>query len=256
MRNQPLTGFVLHQKPYRENRSITYFFSKEYGLVNGIGKKNLPLFLPLSVFATGKTELKNFSQSQLVQNSQLMPLNGQAMFAGLYLNEILVKILSVEEPCEPLWQAYQQSLLNLATLKLATPDTQHDVMLKILLRQFEHALFSDLGYAIDFTQDSFGELINANQYYRHQLQTGFVPIIVAENTGKGQGVDIFLGKDLLLWQGWVNVNQHSQILANFSPDDNILLNQMGKLYRTLIDNLLNYQPLQSRELWRELAKYQ
>lgn len=248
MRNEPLTGFVLHQKPYRENRSLTYFFSQEFGLVNGIGKKNLPLFVPISVFATGKSDLKSFSQSQLLQNAQpLRNLQGQAQFAGLYLNELLVKLLSPEELCKPLWQAYQQSLNRLANLnhQFFKPNDY----LKLLLRQFEQQLFEELGYAIDFSHDSQGEPIVATLYYRYQLQAGFVPVVIAENTGKGQDLTVFLGQDLQVWQNSLQEND-----ADFS--DLALLNQMGKLYRQVVDNLLNHQPLQSRELWRELAKYQ
>lgn len=251
MRNQLLTGFILHQKPYRENRSITYFFSQEFGLVNGIGKKNLPLFLPLTLFATGKSELKNFSQSQIIADNSLKTLNGQALFAGLYLNELLVKLLPVEEPCENLWQAYQQTLLNLTTLD---SQFQPAEQLKFNLRYFEQKLFEELGYAIDFTHDSQSEVITVNQHYRYQLQDGFVPIIVTENTGKNQSLDVFLGKDLQEWQHWLeNFTKNS---PNFTQENIALLNQMGKLYRQIVDSLINYQVLQSRELWRELAKYQ
>lgn len=248
MRNEPLIGFVLHQKPYRENRSLTYFFSQEFGLINGVGKKNLPLFVPISVFATGKSDLKNFSQSQLLQNIQpLQNLHGQAQFVGLYLNELLVKLLSPEEPCIPLWQAYQQSLKRLASLNSQTFETND--YLKLLLRQFEQQLFEELGYAIDFSRDSHGKPIMPTSHYRYQLQEGFVPMVIAGNTGKGQDLTVFLGQDLQAWQASLQKNN-----ADFS--DLALLNQMGKLYRQIVDNLLNHQPLQSRELWRELAKYQ
>ncbi|WP_353891951.1 recombination protein O N-terminal domain-containing protein [Faucicola atlantae] len=39
MRQQPLTGYVLHQKPYQENRGLLTLFSAEFGIVHGIGKK-------------------------------------------------------------------------------------------------------------------------------------------------------------------------------------------------------------------------
>lgn len=245
MRNEPLTGFVLHQKPYRENRSLTYFFSQEFGLVNGIGKKNLPLFVMLAVFAAGKSELKSFSQSQLIHNA--LPLQGHAQFAGLYLNELLVKLLPPEEPCESIWHAYQHSLLNLTNLNKQAPSSND--YLKLILRQFEHQLFEELGYALDFSHDSQGEPIIPTLHYRYQLQDGFVPVVMAENTGKGQDLTVFSGQDLQDWQH--NLRQNTVSLSNLP-----LLNQISKLYRQVVDNLLNHQPLQSRELWRELAKYQ
>lgn len=251
MRNEPLTGYVLHQQPYRENRSLTYFFSKEFGLIKGMGKKNLPLFLPLALFATGKNDLKNFSQSQIVQDSELIVLNGQALFAGLYLNELLVKLLPIEEPCETLWHAYQQSLGALAKLdKSFHPNDR----LKLILRQFEQQLFAELGYAIDFIHDSLGDPIFPHQSYRYQLQQGFIPIVLAENINKGHSLDVFLGQDLQDWQKWLDAFDNNHL--NVSQENVNLLNQIGKLYRQIVDNLLNYQVLQSRELWRELATYQ
>ena len=68
MRNQLLTGYILHQKPYGESRSLIYLFSEEWGVVHGIGKKNLPLFVPIQFFGNGKNSLKTFSQSQILQN--------------------------------------------------------------------------------------------------------------------------------------------------------------------------------------------
>ena len=55
MRNQLLTGYILHQKPYGESRSLVYLFSEEWGVVHGIGKKNLPLFVPIQFLAMVKT---------------------------------------------------------------------------------------------------------------------------------------------------------------------------------------------------------
>lgn len=255
MRNQPLTGFVLHQKPYQDNRSLTYFFSQEFGIVNGIGKKNLPLFVPLSVFATGKSELKTFSQSQMLSHAVLrQPLSGQAMFAGLYLNELLVKLLPPETACDSLWLAYQQCLTQLANLDQDNNEITPDEQLKYRLRQFEQQLFIELGYAIDFRYDSQGVPIEKNQYYRYQLQEGFVPVMMAENTGKGQPHDVFLGQDLYDWQNWLQHTETGEMVARVAYLS--LLSPMGRLYRRIMDTLLNYQPLHSRELWRQLVQYQ
>ena len=257
MRQQPLTGFVLHQKPYRETRSLNYFFSRELGLVNGIGKNNLPLFVPISLFATGKSELKSFSQSQIMH--PVPSLYGQAQFAGLYLNELSVKLLSPEVACEALWQAYQRSLLNLANLThcqtLSTSDG-----LKLILRQFEQKLFEERGLAIDFNHDIQGEPILPHLHYRYQLQAGFIPVVMAENTGKGQPLDVFVGRALQDWQAYLDNSLENSLLEDknsLSLKTAVsLLNPMGRLYRQIVDNLVNYQLLQSRELWQDLKKYQ
>lgn len=248
MRNQLLTGYVLHQKPYQDNRSLTYFFSQEYGLVHGLGKKNLPLFSPIVLFATGKKALKTFNQAQLSGNT--MPLSGQSLFAGMYLNELLIKLLPVEEKLAQLWQGYDACLDQICQ----TNNNADLIPLKWTLRQFETLLLQELGYAIDFNQDSLGHNIVAEQCYHYQLQQGFIPIADI-NTNKSVSPNPLTGQQILTWQQLLvqptnfALNLESNYLAI-----NQLLNQIGQLYRQVIDHLINYQPLQSRELWRQLAQ--
>ena len=176
MRNQLLTGYILHQKPYGESRSLVYLFSEEWGVVHGIGKKNLPLFIPIQFFGNGKNSLKTFSQSQILQN--YITLTGQSLYAGMYLNEILQKLLPVEEPFAEIWQAYQQCLANMATLFVDPAQSPHDMTrLKWHLRRFENVLFEQLGYGFDFAKDTLGDLIAPSQRYQYQLQQGFMPVL-------------------------------------------------------------------------------
>lgn len=67
MRNEALVGYLLHQRPYQEKRALYYLFSQQHGVVHGIGKKGAPLFEPLQLFATGKRELKTFTQINITQ---------------------------------------------------------------------------------------------------------------------------------------------------------------------------------------------
>lgn len=248
MRNQLLTGFVLHQKPYGESRSLIYFFSQQLGVVHGVGKKNLPLFVPIQLFATGKNALKTFSQSQLLDFSQ--SLTGQGLFAGMYLNEILLKLLPVEEPMPELWQDYQDSIKSIAHIFQAkTPDL---TALKWQLRQLETLLLEQLGYGLDFLTDSLGQPIELTQSYRYQLQQGFVPLLPMDKA------EIMLtGQQLSQWHAFLqDTDLFDKDFKKNTREINVLINTISHVYRTILDNLLNYQTLQSRELWRELTKYQ
>lgn len=248
MRNQLLTGFVLHQKPYGESRSLIYFFSQQLGVVHGVGKKNLPLFVPIQLFATGKNALKTFSQSQLLDIHQ--NLTGQGLFAGMYLNEILLKLLPVEEPMPELWQDYQDSIKSIAHIFQAkTPDL---TALKWQLRQFETLLFEQLGYGLDFSTDSLGQPIELTQSYRYQLQQGFVPLLPMNKA------EVMLtGQQLSQWHAFLqDTDLFDKDFKKNTREINVLINTISHVYRTILDNLLNYQTLQSRELWRELTKYQ
>lgn len=264
MRNQPLIGYVLHQAAYGESRSLVYLFSEQVGMIHGIGKKNLPLFMPINVMANGKKSLKTFGQSQI--GTVATPLTGQGLFAGMYLNEILVKLLPIEEPMPSLWLTYQHTLQQLAQLFSPPADTgsysTHHVvpdqaepdslmLLKVLLRQFEHRLFEELGYGIDLTQDSLGEPLLATQAYRYRLQQGFVPI-AHEDIDRHS----VTGEMLRQWQTWLESSE--QFMDDYHSDATQAkhrLNQISHSYRLVIDDLLNYQALQSRELWRQLNQF-
>ena len=251
MRNQLLTGYILHQKPYGESRSLVYLFSEEWGVVHGIGKKNLPLFVPIQFFGNGKNSLKTFSQSQILQNH--ITLTGQSLYAGMYLNEILQKLLPVEEPFAEIWQAYQQCVANMATLFVDPVQSPYDMTrLKWYLRRFENVLFEQLGYGFDFAKDALGDLIAPSQRYQYQLQQGFMPVLPLDKPDMS-----LTGEQLLTWyqclQDEASFNQMMQ--QNFDLAKQ-LVNSISVMHRHLMDNLLNYQTLQSRELWQQLTQYQ
>lgn len=251
MRNQLLTGYILHQKPYGESRSLIYLFSEEWGVVHGIGKKNLPLFVAIQFFGNGKNSLKTFSQSQILQNH--ITLTGQSLYAGMYLNEILQKLLPVEEPFAEIWQAYQQCVANMATLFVDPVQSPYDMTrLKWYLRRFENVLFEQLGYGFDFAKDALGDLIAPSQRYQYQLQQGFMPVLPLDKPDMS-----LTGEQLLTWyqclQDEASFNQMMQ--QNFDLAKQ-LVNSISAMHRHLMDNLLNYQTLQSRELWQQLTQYQ
>ena len=251
MRNQLLTGYILHQKPYGESRSLVYLFSEEWGVVHGIGKKNLPLFVPIQFFGNGKNSLKTFSQSQILQNH--ITLRGQSLYAGMYLNEILQKLLPVEEPFAEIWQAYQQCVANMTTLFVDLAQSPHDMIrLKWYLRRFENVLFEQLGYGFDFAKDALGDLIVSSQRYQYQLQQGFMPVLPLDKPDMS-----ITGEQLLTWyqclQDEASFNQMMQQDFDLAKQ---LVNSISAMHRHLMDNLLNYQTLQSRELWQQLTQYQ
>lgn len=258
MRNQPLTGYILYQKPYGESRSLIYFFSKELGLVHGVGKKNLPLFMPISLFATGKNSLKTFSQSQLLLTNKALPIPqnfGKPMIIALYLNELLLKILgiaNVEDAMPNAWQQYECSLVQ-----IFSENTNPHQRWQFALRQFETVLLDELGYAIDFSQDFLQQSINPKANYYYELEQGFVPNY-NQNLKKTKNNQTFiLGKQLIDWQNFlINSHDFDKNLSTNLAEINELLRKIGVIYRQILDNLLNYQSLKSRELWRQLTIYQ
>lgn len=279
MRNEPLVGYLLHQRSYQEKRAIYYLFSEQHGVVHGIGKKGAPLFEPLQLFATGKRDLKTFTQmtispferpirdnqaleqtdktdkqatkafsdylanqtSQTIQSSassttqRYGQIRGQQQYAALYLNEILWKLLPTEDPMPVLWQYYQNSL-NLLKQPLSAEE------LRLCLRQFEQQLFKELGFALSLTEDSSLEAIDAESTYRFLADTGFMPVIAQAPTESAPTSSLFRGEEILA-------------MAKLGITA-ATINSWSRLNRQLIDQLLDYQPLQSRLLWQQQQRYQ
>lgn len=261
MRNEALTGYLLHQRPYQEKRALYYLFSEQYGIVHGVGKKGAPLFEPLQLFATGRRDLKTFSQMTIAQSDTVRANNlsdnaepkdnaaltqsepksyqqivGQQQYAALYLNELLLKLLPIEDPMPALWQHYQQILLILKQPLNADE-------LRLCLRQFEHYLIQELGFALNLTHDNIQSEIEPKTIYRFLPDVGLVPII--QNTEFSENANaqaVFEGNEI------ITMEQLGICITT--------LNSWSRLYRHLIDHLLDYQPLQSRLLWQQQQRYQ
>ncbi|MGP5345542.1 DNA repair protein RecO [Psychrobacter celer] len=267
MRNEALTGYLLHQRPYQEKRALYCLFSQQHGVIHGVGKKGAPLFMPLQLFASGKRDLKTFSQINIAVHSNsnrhekvsldahpdgtavddahtlaAMPyetITGQQQYSALYLNEILWRLLPTEDPMPVLWQHYQNSLYQ-----LKQPLTQQQ--LRLCLRQFEKHLFDELGFTLTLSHDSMQDAIVPEGLYRFLPDAGFLAIsrdtIESEHLTSASGYAVFLGADI--------------ITMAQSGITTTTLNDWSKLHRHLIDHLLEYQPLQSRLLWQQQRRYQ
>lgn len=259
MRNEALIGYLLHQRPYQEKRALYYLFSQQHGVIHGVGKKGAPLFMPLQLFASGKRDLKTFSQINIAPLSSIQgfiaqdfsesednnanlaealhheSISGQHQYAALYLNEILWRLLATEDPMPVLWQHYQNSLYQ-----LKQPLTADE--LRLCLRQFETYLFNELGFALTLKHDSLDQPIESDCVYRFLPDVGLVPIVHKEDNENVIAQTFFKGSEVLV-----------MIEHGLSA---ITLNTWSRLHRQLIDHLLDYQPLQSRLLWQQQQRYQ
>lgn len=223
MRHQNLTGFAIHQRKYRERSYILHFFSVEFGRVDGVIRQMPPsLYHFAHLQANGKSELKNFSQLDV--QGQPFYLQHRALFAGFYLNEILLRLLPLEEPMPETYQAY---VIALEHLKALPQQDDGDMTLKFILRRFETIFLAELGYQLDYTQDGLGHEILPQARYQFIPKEGFMMV------QSQQGI---LGESLL------KLAQDDEIHS-----ENVGL--LGKLYRTLFNDLLGNKPLKSRQLW-------
>ena len=228
MRNEVLHGYLIHHRKYRERSHIVHLFTQEHGRVDGILRQTPPpQYQPICLQASGKSELKNFTKLEIV--NQPIFFFGDAFFSGFYLNEILLRLCPLEVQMEQSFAQYAHTLTQLQQLAQQADPNQ---FLKQILRQFEHELLEDLGYALDFSTDANQLEIQASLNYIFQLNEGFIPTAQASRaTLNGQQIlsmcQYEKGRDFGLEQ----------------------LQLLTKLYRQMIRSLLGDRPLKSRQLW-------
>lgn len=228
MRNEVLHGYLIHHRKYRERSHIMHLFTQEHGRVDGILRQTPPpQYQPICLQASGKSELKNFTKLEIV--NQPIFFFGDAFFSGFYLNEILLRLCPLEVQMEQSFAQYAHTLTQLQQLAQQANPNQ---FLKQILRQFEHELLEDLGYALDFSTDANQLEIQASLNYIFQLNEGFIPTAQASRaTLNGQQIlsmcQYEKGRDFGLEQ----------------------LQLLTKLYRQMISSLLGDRPLKSRQLW-------
>lgn len=228
MRNEVLHGYLIHHRRYREKSHIVHLFTQEYGRVDGILRQiPPPQYQPIRLQATGKSELKNLTKLEIL--NQPVFFHGDAFFAGFYLNEIVLRLCPLEEAMPQTFQQYQLILLQ---LQLLATHENAPLFLRQILRQFEHVLLQELGYAIDFSIDANQQVIQHEQNYQFQLNDGFMPVAQASRSSmSGRLIATMQNYE----QGQDFTHEQLQLLA--------------KLYRQMISSLLGDRPLKSRQLW-------
>ncbi|MBD1597509.1 DNA repair protein RecO [Pseudomonas typographi] len=218
-------AYVLHTRPYRETSALVDFFSAE-GVVRGVlrsargkaGSVARP-FAPLEVALRGRGELKTVARLEPTSNG--LWLTGQALFSGLYMNELLVRLLPAQVAHPALYEHYQLTLQALAEGRALEP----------LLRSYEWRLLDELGYAFALDHDLHGQPLAAQAFYRLQPEAGLEPIAHAQP-------GMFLGADLL-----------AMAEADWAAPG--ALAAAKRLMRQALAAHLGGRPLVSRELFRK-----
>ncbi|RJG14171.1 DNA repair protein RecO [Pseudomonas cavernicola] len=163
-------AFILHSRAYRESSALVDFLTPQGRLravLRGARGKAGTLarpFVPVEVEFRGRGELKNVGRL----DSAGIPcwLLGDALFSGLYLNELLIRLLPAEDPHPILFEHYSATLAALAAGRPLEP----------LLRAFEWRLLDELGYGFALAEDLSGQPIAPDGLYRLQPDAGLEPV--------------------------------------------------------------------------------
>jgi DNA repair protein RecO (recombination protein O) len=223
---QPQQAYVLHARPYRETSALVDFFTpagRVSGVLRGARGKAGSLarpFVPLSVEFRGKSELRSVAR---LEPSGASPwLMGEALFSGLYLNELLVRLLPFADAQPTLYEHYH---LTLQALALGRP-------LEPLLRAFEWRLLVELGYAFALDHDSEGSPVVEGGLYRLSVDEGLERVM-------SFAPGLFHGADLL-----------AMAAADWATPGALLAAK--RLMRQALAAHLGGKPLMSRELFRKV----
>jgi DNA repair protein RecO (recombination protein O) len=160
-------AFVLHSRPYKETSALVDFLTADGRLravLRGARGKTGSLARPfqaLELELRGHGELKTVARLEAAGIPHL--LSGDALFSGLYLNELLVRLLPAEDPHPQLFEHYAATLVALAAGRPLEP----------LLRAFEWRLLDDLGYGFALDRDCQGQPIDAMALYQWLPEQGF-----------------------------------------------------------------------------------
>jgi len=163
-------AFVLHSRPYRESSALVDFFTPHgrfRAVLRGARGKAGTLarpFVPLEAEFRGRGELKNVARLEAAGLAHW--LDGVELFAGMYLNELLVRLLPAEDAHPDLFEHYRQTLPALAQKRPLEP----------LLRAFEWRLLTDLGYGFPLDQDIESQPIVGSRQYRLLPDRGLEPV--------------------------------------------------------------------------------
>jgi DNA repair protein RecO (recombination protein O) len=147
-------AFVLHSRPYKESSALVDLFTPQGRLravmraARGKAGSLIRPFVTLEVELRGKSELKTVARLESAGPSHW--LDGQALFSGMYLNELLIRLLPMEDAHPALFEHYVATLPALAAHRPLEP----------LLRSFEWRLLDELGYGFALDVDIAGEPID------------------------------------------------------------------------------------------------
>ena len=223
-------AFILHRRPYRNTGLLLEAFGRECGRLGLVARSAvsprsrlkglLQPFAPLLLSWRGEGDLATLTGAE--EAGRPVSLPPDQVLAGLYVNELLVRLLQRQDPQSGLYDAYENLLAELAVAPGEEP----------ALRRFEKRLLEDLGYGLSLDREAVsGQPIVAEAHYRYVLDQGPV---VASRTETGVPIT---GRGLLaLRDGILN--------------DPTVLKEVKRLTRAALAEQLRGRALKTRELYR------
>lgn len=229
-------AFVLHARAYRESSQLVELLSVEHGRIgvltrgNRGAKRATPLqpFRRYRIALSGRGELRRAGSSEAIDVPRL--LSGHALYAALYLNELLVRLLHRDVPVPGVVDLYAATLARLDAGAALEP----------VLRLFEKQLLDELGYGHRYGETIDGGPVAADRLYTFEPEYGVreaPPGLPAERCHSGAAL-LALDAD------------------NYAALDPATLHDAKRLMREALAPYLGNKPLNSRALFRRVRNPQ
>jgi DNA repair protein RecO (recombination protein O) len=239
-------GYVLHSYPYRETSLILQAWTEKHGRLALVAKGArrpksasrivLVPFQPLTLDWFGRGELRTLKTAE--PTVPATPLAGEALMSAFYMNELLLKLTTRDDPHERLFEAYDEAISGLRAISRSNP-APRPADLEPLLRRFELKLLQELGYALELAREAGSHApIAAEREYFYVVERGAVA--AAEGETPSNAVRL---------RGLTLID-----LERGRFEDPTTVAQSKQLMRLLIHHSLNGQELATRMLARDLQR--
>lgn len=229
MRVNQQAAFVLHRQAYSNTSLLVDVFTEDYGrfrlIAKGVRNAKSPRkallqpFVPIIISWSGKSDLKTLTAIELNTAWVIDSFRGNTLFNGMYVNELLMKLLYPSDPHPEVYALYQQTL---QTLSLSSEQA-------FSLRLFEFQLLEMLGYSLGL--DTLALATSPEQWYTYHHEHGL--IAAAPTASSPHHVQA----------------KYLQSLVQAQPCDAHGLQQLKQFMRYALLNRLEGKTIQSRRMY-------
>jgi DNA repair protein RecO (recombination protein O) len=227
-------AYVLHGRAYRESSQLLEIFSRDHGRLGLVARgargprsrwrNMLQPFRPLLLSWSQRGDLGTLTGADQVAAPP--PLEGEALYCGLYMNELMMRFLHRGDPHPEVFERYR------ATLGLLSGGGR----LQESLRLYEKHLLEATGFGLLLECEfESGEPVRADAVYEYRPDRG--PVRVSDSAAGRGGV--IAGRSLLA------------LLSEELTDED--LPALRRLMRRVIRHHLGDRPLASDALYRRVS---
>jgi DNA repair protein RecO (recombination protein O) len=226
--------FILHARPFRETSLLLDCLTEHHGyislLAKGVKQRKTNVTATFQPFQLLLGQWRGRSNLKVIYNAELVATPrrhfvGKTIYSGMYVNELLSRLLHKQAPCEGIFVLYQ----TLMRSDLTALD----------LRCFEKALLKELGYdlQLSITTDTHQPVEPQKRYH---FTRDFGLIEAAQNVSPGEDRTVFDGASLLA------------MAKDHYPNEQVM-KDARRLMRLAFIPLLGEKPLKIREIMRQIV---